>query len=188
MILASAVAMACSLQAASYVWGFSNGETVAPDGAYFGEGTYSDASAFLYLGTASIADGKLDLSALTLVTSVGAMNPDPEFNWGYFGSSGMPSSSLVATDQGQAYTLILVSQEGLDSLTEGDTYQMIVANGTSKIVAQPGAGDTTYFADFTNGTQYAAGAWTSATVAPEPTSGLLLLLGVAGLALKRKRA
>ena len=33
----------------------------------------------------------------------------------------------------------------------------------------------------------AAGAWATAAV-PEPTSGLLLLLGVAGLALKRKRA
>lgn len=32
-----------------------------------------------------------------------------------------------------------------------------------------------------------AGAWTAAAV-PEPTSALLLLLGVAGLALKRKRA
>ena len=33
----------------------------------------------------------------------------------------------------------------------------------------------------------AAGAWTTAAV-PEPTSGLLLVLGMAGLALKRKRA
>ena len=33
----------------------------------------------------------------------------------------------------------------------------------------------------------AAGAWTSVNV-PEPTSGLLMLLGMAGLALRRKRA
>ena len=33
----------------------------------------------------------------------------------------------------------------------------------------------------------AAGAWTTAAV-PEPTSGMLLLLGLAGLALRRKRA
>ncbi len=30
--------------------------------------------------------------------------------------------------------------------------------------------------------------WTNVTSVPEPTSGLLLLLGMAGLALKRKRA
>ena len=34
---------------------------------------------------------------------------------------------------------------------------------------------------------YGANDWT-ATPAPEPTSGLLVLLGMAGLALKRKRA
>ena len=32
----------------------------------------------------------------------------------------------------------------------------------------------------------AAGAWTA--VAPEPTSGLLMLVGLAGLALRRRRA
>ena len=32
------------------------------------------------------------------------------------------------------------------------------------------------------------GGWTKASAVPEPTSGLLLLLGIAGLALKRKRA
>ena len=35
---------------------------------------------------------------------------------------------------------------------------------------------------------YSAAGWYGAAAVPEPTSGLLLLLGVAGLALKRKRA
>ena len=37
------------------------------------------------------------------------------------------------------------------------------------------------------GTAWTGGAWTTAPV-PEPTSGLLMLLGMAGLALRRKRA
>jgi len=190
LILASAVAVACSLNAASYVWGFSNGETVAPDGQYFGEGSYADASAFLYLGSASVVDGKLDISGLTLITSTGAMNPAPDYNWGYFSTSTMPSSDLVSTSQGQEYTLILVGQDGVSSLSDGDTYQMIVANGTSSITAIPGAGETTYYANFANNTQYSAGAWAATTVGavPEPTSGLLMLLGMAGLALRRRRA
>ena len=54
----------------------------------------------------------------------------------------------------------------------------------------PGTGDTTI--NFALGSGFATSGnkwngWTSAA-APEPTSGLLVLLGVAGLALKRKRA
>lgn len=64
---------------------------------------------------------------------------------------------------------------------------------TSEKAAFTTSASATYTINFTNGTgfstktakvDYAAG-WVAA---PEPTSGLLLLLGVAGLALKRKRA
>ena len=48
--------------------------------------------------------------------------------------------------------------------------------------------DMSEMANFINGnTSGSATAWTAAAV-PEPTSGLLMLLGLAGLALKRKRA
>ena len=39
-----------------------------------------------------------------------------------------------------------------------------------------------------NATNYSASNWHEVSAVPEPTSGLLLLLGVAGLALRRKRA
>lgn len=191
LALASAAVIGFSLHASSFIWGFQSSETVDPDGAYFGEGKYADASAFLYLGTATPAGGKLDISALTLIASVGAMNPDPDYNWGVFDTASMASHDSVVASAGatgQAYTLVLVAKDGLSALNDGDTYQMVVVTGTSSITAVPGAGDTTYYADFVNGTQFAAGDWKSTAVVPEPTSGLLMLLGMAGLALRRRRA
>ena len=41
---------------------------------------------------------------------------------------------------------------------------------------------------FKGDAEWSSGGWYTASDVPEPTSGLLLLLGVAGLALKRKRA
>ena len=41
---------------------------------------------------------------------------------------------------------------------------------------------------YLDATTYHTSNWTAVNAVPEPTSGLLLLLGVAGLALKRKRA
>ena len=57
------------------------------------------------------------------------------------------------------------------------------ANGDSSLDFSDGTGFNTPFTFSTS----TAGTWQS-TAAPEPTSGLLLLLGMAGLALKRKVA
>ena len=58
--------------------------------------------------------------------------------------------------------------------------------GDLQDVAMPGSGISGSFSD--SAAASASGAnWTAAAI-PEPTSGLLLLLGVAGLALKRRRA
>ena len=63
--------------------------------------------------------------------------------------------------------------------TLGDLYIVNVATATPASATQFTVGNLAS----------AAGGWTSAGgAAPEPTSGLLLLLGVAGLALKRKIA
>ncbi len=92
--------------------------------------------------------------------------------------------------------------QGTDSLVDGTTYKFAV------IATTDGAGSDvptsgTYGVDDNGGALYSV-TWNASTggafeathegfamntsVAPEPTSGLLLLLGMAGLALKRKRA
>ena len=91
-----------------------------------------------------------------------------------------------------------------DSLVAGNVYKFAIittSDGTGITVPTTG----TYSVDDNSGALYSM-TWDSATgasifppdtyvgasmstaVAPEPTSGLLLLLGMAGLALKRKRA
>ena len=91
---------------------------------------------------------------------------------------------------------------GTDSLVDGQTYKFAVISTTD------GSGSTvpttgTYGVDDNSGALYSV-TWSASTggsffaehdgfpmntaVAPEPTSGLLILLGMAGLALRRRRA
>ena len=82
-----------------------------------------------------------------------------------------------------------------DSLKGGNTYDFYFTfedNGKvftsalkEDITAQATTTSTVNFGNMTSQTQNAAN-WAAADV-PEPTSGLLLLLGVAGLALRRKQ-
>ena len=64
---------------------------------------------------------------------------------------------------------------------EGKEYQLVVSKSATAL--ETGTA-TIAFGNMANTTK-AAGAWTAV---PEPTSGLLMLLGLAGLALKRKHA
>ena len=89
----------------------------------------------------------------------------------------------------------------VDGTAAGTTYyaQLVITDDKGNTITSEKAQFTTdssatYGAiNFTNGSKFASatpkinyeGGWAAA---PEPTSGLLLLLGMAGLALKRKRA
>ena len=82
------------------------------------------------------------------------------------------SDSLVG---GNNYSFFFVIEDGDKTFTSA-----VVANK----VAQATASTTFTFGNQQSATQNASN-WAAV---PEPTSGLLMLLGVAGLALKRKRA
>ena len=68
--------------------------------------------------------------------------------------------------------------------TVDDKVYTFTSNTKAGVVAQATTTPTVGFGNMATATQ-AAGAWAAV---PEPTSGLLMLLGMAGLALKRKRA
>ena len=181
MILAATAAMAFAASAASATWGFSSGEDRDRNGDYVGDSI--QATAFLYLGTATTTASTIDLTGLTLLATAGQDGSDYTF-----GSPNTPVSmtGLASDAANQAYTLLLVEGDGLTALNQDSTYWMVVATGTSGQAVDPMSGET--WATFTNGTAASASSWANLKVVPEPTSGLLMLLGMAGLALRRRRA
>ncbi len=182
LIVASVFVMTCTTQAASYIWGFMNeGAYENKSGAEFTTGT-----AFLFLGTVTASDTAFDISSATYVISAGYVND-------YFGEVSTPIGSelVTSTDAGQTFSLLLFEQEGMTTSSlssyEGD---YVLYTGTSAQGVIPGTSGNTYFADFTRSGEIGASNWAtmSGGAVPEPTSGLLMLLGVAGLALRRRRA
>ena len=203
IIGAAIVCAAVASQAASFVWKTENysqfldpttkaavttadGYTAAMDGGsivlvFLSDGTYSsavelssydtgyssgDTAAFRTSGSAS---GKYGVSG-TYTFSAGSSNLKDGDKIGvmYKDSTGALSQLLYADDSKIAniYTI-----SGLDGADPKNAWSG--ANFTFGTV-----GTSTDRTGFT----------VDATPAPEPTSGLLLLLGVAGLALRRKRA
>ena len=181
LVVASAVVLACSVNAAQYVWGIINeGDYVNKNGDAFDAGT-----AFLYLGTVTASESAFDLSSATYVTSAGYVDD-------YFGTqdtSSMPSSDVItSTTAGQAFSLLLFDKEGMtasDLASYSGDY--LLYTGTSSEGVLPGIENTKY-AVLQRVAEVGASDWATMGPVPEPTSGLLLLLGMASLALKRKRA
>lgn len=97
------------------------------------------------------------------------------------GTSTANGSSLTA---GSNYNIVFVAFE---KVGEQDYYYISNAQTASAW------GDGTYTQDLASPAtwmsgNYVASNWTATAAVPEPTSGLLMLLGIAGLALRRRRA
>lgn len=179
MIMLAAVTTAVVAQAASINWSVA-GKTFAPSSAdpatngraknylvYVFESSTYDAV------TAKLASGDLTGAVAGAVDS------------GRTTATGATGGSITGLT-GSTYEIFLVAFDTYTSATAGlDTAKNYIV---SEKISGPTFGETDMATsiDYTS-TNFGTGAWTAAAV-PEPTSGLLLLLGVAGLALKRKRA
>ena len=101
------------------------------------------------------------------------------------GKSDAVANATLGLKDGQDQNAYLII---FDTATITDSSKFFVTE-TKNVLTLTGADDV---ASIKWGSQLeattASGVWGSASSVPEPTSGLLLLLGMAGLALKRKRA
>ena len=186
MILASVAFAAAFANASNAVWGFNGYDYVGPNGeGYDSEmdmNLYSGGKAFLYLGVVTASDTAFDTSSATLIDSKGY---DVD-NWVYGQPNQTDYADVTSTAAGQAYSLIRVNKD-VDNLADYEGAYVLRNDLTSTQGANPGT-TVTYYAQFLDSNPIAQGDWKTMSAVPEPTSGLLLLLGVAGLALRRRRA
>ena len=180
MIVLAAVAVAAVAQAASIDWSISNSAWKLSDDSNAASGT-----------TVYLINGKTSLDVIA--AAVADSTVSTSLDWVY---------GSAATDNTRGRVSLTTTTS--DSLTRGTDYDfsILVIDTTvaddPKYMVSKTSTQTAYlngtdealgvtFAASSFGANALTGGWTSASV-PEPTSGLLMLLGMAGLALRRRRA
>ena len=187
MTLFAAVAIAAVSHAASINWTITNVYSPSDTTAKVAAGSMS---AWLFVtanstdvsgipvttltAVQSVLESK-DLSGLATLAAAHATSTSDGSIGGATGLTGFSSGSL------SAFALLIDSTD----LGTANNYYLVNA-GADKTVSFTSSTGTKVLAFGTQATAtQTAGAWTAV---PEPTSGLLMLLGLAGLALKRKVA
>jgi len=184
MIMLAAVAMAAGVQAASMNWS-SSANLLNPDGSA------ADGSGYITMYMFSI-----DSATYTDLTKGGEAGVAAAV-WGAYGSK-LATATGSYVDDGMGQILLTDTK----AYGVGDTaYSAIIltyneGEGVTHYVANAGAFnfaadiDKTVFEmdTFIGGDAGSMSTATGWTAVPEPTSGLLMLVGLAGLALRRRRA
>jgi hypothetical protein len=180
IIAAFAVAFAAATQAATVVWGGAVA-TVEDDMGVIGEG----ATAYLlWSSTAYLADAtKLSAAAIGGTTNNGGtIVATYNITSGDAGNGVFEGNYYKSGSVDGYYAVLVKDPTASDKLSY---YYVGNLSGTSDLSSLADT-DVRLNADWISGEYLNQGGYTVAV--PEPTSGLLMLVGLAGLALRRRRA
>ena len=182
LIAAFAIAVATVAQAGAISWNVS-AIAASPAGAYVTTPSATQYMALLFVQDTAAGitvDGITSkIASGTDVTALAEKAVTMTYNGTSMGALGQTSTKSDYVGEVTAFVVIL------DGPTQSAAKNYLVAkkNGEATITQTFGTSGNKTFAF---GTQAANTTWAVAT--PEPTSGLMLLLGVGLMALKRKRA
>ena len=166
LILAAVIVAGVAANAASFKWTGAN--IYGSDGTTKFTGT---AAIYAYLTTETVADAVkvVDVNVIS-----GTIKSDAEGT-----ATGYTYNWADATG-GKTYNFYMIVEDGDKTFNSAISDPSVIKQGAAAATSTTTVG----FANMATATQNASN-WQSV---PEPTSGLLMLLGMAGLALRRRRA
>ena len=182
IIVVAAVAMGIAANAASFTWKATSGYLY--DGADTPE-KITSGTAYLLFASALTQSDLVTAFAADAATAASTVSTKA-VSTGTIGSNARIAETAFTADVTTDQTAYFVVFNGDNMYVSGETTAAYTAVGEENIAFGSMSSSSKLKFDVADG--YSAAGWYGAAAVPEPTSGLLLLLGVAGLALKRKRA
>ena len=186
MIALAAVAMGVAANAASYTWSCTSGRVFDGEGGTVYASVAGQTAYLMFTSVLTQADLVSGFNAAGSASAYTSTVAGKAIGTAVLSSAARIDSteataSVTANDT--AYFVVFANDKMYVSTTADAGY---LAVGTSPITFTSQSTPSKTTLDASSG--YSAAGWYGAAAVPEPTSGLLMLLGMAGLALRRRRA